>query len=261
MLRQMRTGILVLAVSASAHATPKDTVDALPEIATVTRGRTLVVIRGLAKRSTIQPLVEHIVADVQRRFTRARKDADPPITLAVLPDLAHYMAVARSFGDVPSTMGFYRPDHRIAIANLGDSIGNLRHELVHPLIGDDFPSIPTWLNEGTAALYGSARWTAHGFEFLINYRLRDLQKALKDGTLPTLAELAESTDADVHGERAMVMYAFARYVLLYADRRGDLSALYGELRDAAGDTAKQRDILLAHVDETEFRAWAKKLRY
>jgi hypothetical protein len=172
-----------------------------------------------------------------------------------------YGAVAAAFGDVPSELGFYRPDHRVALANLGRSLGNLRHELAHPLIGDDFPNVPTWLNEGIGSLYGTARPTDHGFEFLVNYRLRDLQRAQREGTMPTLAELAESTDADVHGKRAMVYYAMARYVLLYVDRRGKLANLYGELRAATGDVPKQRGILEAYIDERAFASWVARLRY
>src|SRR5205085_8179392 len=108
-----------------------------------------------------------------------------------------------AFDSMPSEWGFYRPDKRVALANLGASIGNLRHELVHPLIGDDFPRIPAWLNEGIAALYGTAKWNGKRFEFLVNYRLKDLQAAIKDGTLPTIAQLAASRDADVRGDRAM----------------------------------------------------------
>jgi hypothetical protein len=166
-----------------------------------------------------------------------------------------------AFGEVPSDMGFYRPDHRVALVNLGRSIGNLRHELVHALLGDDFRRIPAWLNEGIGALYGTARARPEGFEFLVNYRLRDLHEALRKGVLPTIDELAMSTDADVRGDRAMVWYAMARYVLLHVDQQGKLGRLYGELRDAAGDVKAQRRILSSYVDDKTFRAWAKQLRY
>ena len=265
MLRTMREilGIAVMCLATSGYASPdvRTTIDALPEIATVSHGRTHVVIRGVARQRDIAPVVEQVITDVQRRFARPQREADPEITLCVFPDDRRYLATAAVFGDVPSDLGFYRPDHRVAIANLGRSIGNLRHELVHPLIGDDFPDIPTWLNEGVAALYGSAKWNGHAFEFVVNYRLRDLQRALKDGTLPSLSELAESTAEDVHGPNGMMMYGYARYVLLFADRHGDLEKLYADLRDASGDTARQRDVLLAHVDERAFRAWAARLRY
>jgi hypothetical protein len=223
-----------------------------------------VIVRGELSKSAQRDalrITDEVVADVARRFTRSAKHPDAAVTLCLLPTEQRFVAIARSFGEEPpSTWGFYRPDHRIAIINWGQSVGNLRHELVHPLIADDFPDIPAWLNEGVAALYGTAKPTAHGFEFLVNYRLRDLQRAIKAGTLPTVRELALSTEPDVHGATAPTYYAMARYVLLFVERKGKLAALYGELRVASGDAHKQADILASYVDDAKFVAWAKTLR-
>ncbi|HUS31931.1 MAG TPA: hypothetical protein VMZ53_25695 [Kofleriaceae bacterium] len=207
----------------------------------------------------VAALVEAVVVDVERRFTQPAKQPDAHVTLLVYSDPDRYQTEAAKLGPVISDWGFYMPDKRTAIANVGASIGNLRHELVHPLLGDDYPTIPAWLNEGIASLYGSAKLGKHGFTFLVNYRLRDLQKALKAGTLPSLAELAASTADDLHGDQAMMFYAYSRYVLLYADKQGTLSKLYADLR--AADHKKHAAILASYVDETAFRAWARKLRY
>ncbi|HTL33691.1 MAG TPA: hypothetical protein VL326_11230 [Kofleriaceae bacterium] len=207
----------------------------------------------------VEALVEAVVADVERRFTQPAKKPDAHVKLLVYSDADRYQTEAAKLGPVISDWGFYMPDQRTAIANVGVSIGNLRHELVHPLIGDDYPTIPAWLNEGVASLYGSAKLGKHGFTFLVNYRLLDLQKALKAGTLPTLAQLAATTADDMHGDQAMMYYAYARYVLLYAETKGTLSKLYADLR--AADPSKHASILASYVDEKAFRAWAKKLRY
>jgi hypothetical protein len=204
-------------------------------------------------------LVEAIVADVEHRFTQPSKKPDKHVKLFVYSDAKRYQTEAEKFGPVISDWGFYMPDKRTAIANVGVSIGNLRHELVHPLIGDDYPGIPTWLNEGIAALYGTAKPTPHGFEFLVNYRLRDLRRAIAAGTLPTIAELAASTERDVHGATAGTYYAMARYVLLYVDRKGKLGELYAALRDAGRD--RHAAILARYVDDQAFVAWAKRLRW
>ena len=207
----------------------------------------------------VTALVEAVVADVEKRFMLPAKTPDKRVKLLVYSDPDRYREEAAKLGDVISDWGFYMPNKRTAIANVGASIGNLRHELVHPLLGDDYPAIPAWLNEGIASLYGSAKLGKKGFTFLVNYRLRDLQKALKADTLPSLAELASSTPIDVHGPNAMMYYAYARYVLLFADKQGTLSQLYAELR--AADRKNHPAILAKHVDEKAFRAWAKKLRY
>ena len=262
----VRALVVVVALSSAAFAeTERERVDAmvggLPELATIERGRAHVVVRGpiaRGKQREVVAVADQVITDVARRFI-GKGDANPAIQLCLLPTDAQYReAVTGAFDDFPSAWGFYRPDMRVAIANLGASIGNLRHELVHPLIGDDFPRIPAWLNEGIAALYGTARWNGKRFDFLVNYRLRDVQRAIEDGTLPTLAELAASTDADVRGERAMTYYGMSRYVLLFVDQQGKLTELYAELRDAKrADHAK---ILAGYVDEAKFVAWAKKLR-
>lgn len=257
--------LLVLALVASpaiaradkAH----DAIGVLPELGSIVLGGAHVIVRGeLPKPAQHQALelVNQVIADVERRFTRPAKDG-ATVTVCLLPDNQRFLAVASQVMDnVPSPFGFYKPDVRIAIANWGASIGNLRHELVHPLIDDDFPGIPTWLNEGIAALYGSAKLTSHGFEFLVNYRLRDLQAALEAGTLPTIAQLAESTDRELYGPRNAVYYAMARYVLLYVDRQGKLDELYAALR--ACQPAQRRAVLERYIDDRSFVAWAKQLR-
>jgi hypothetical protein len=113
------------------------------------------------------------------------------------------------------------------------------------------------MNEGLGSLYGTARWTNGRFEFLVNYRLRDLHAALKANRLPTLAQLAKTTYDDVHGRDAGMYYAYGRYLLLYLERKGTLSAFYADMRATPADQAK---LLAKYVDEPAFRAWAKALR-
>lgn len=249
--------LLLIASVAAAHAAPADDI---PLLAEVKGARAHVVVRGelgKAKQREVVALVSQVVADVERRFT-GKRATDPQVTLLLFTDRARYREVATTLSEpLISELGFYLPGQRVAIANVGNSVGNVRHELVHPLLGDDFTAIPAWLNEGIAALYGSAKHTKRGFSFLVNYRLRDLQRALKAGTLPTLHQLATSTSNDVRGDQAMVYYALARYVLLYVDRIGKLSQLYAELRAATADHHSK--ILASYVDETAFRAWARKL--
>ena len=244
---------LLLACTADTRA------DDEPLLGTIEGQRARITVRGeVTKQQAALALVQSIVSDVERRFTARADKPDAPVTFLLFSDPARYREVAATTGPVISDWGFYLPDRRLAIANLGASIGNLRHELVHPLLGDDYPDIPAWLNEGVASLYGSATLTKHGFTFLVNYRLRDLQRALAAHTLPDLAALTKTTSADLHGDHAMMWYAYARYVLLYAERAGTLGKLYAELR--ANKHGKHAEILARFVDEQAFRVWVRKLR-
>ncbi len=262
MLDAMRWLMVLLLVPAIAVAAPRDDVNALPEIATVKKGRVTVVVRGAiarAKQREMVQLVEQIITDTTARFGIAKGDPHPAVTLCLFEDAASYARVAGAFGPLPSDWGFYLPAHRIAFANIGVSVGNLRHELAHPMVDDDYRKIPAWLGEGVGSLYGTARWKRDRFEFLVNYRLRDVQKAIRDNKLPTFAELAGSTSREVHGNEGMIYYGMARYVLLFAERQGKLEKLYAELRDA--DKKDHATVLAKHVDERAFLAWVKKLRY
>ncbi len=258
--------VVVALTSLAAAETERERVDAmvdeLPLLARLERGRARVAVRGpvaRAKQREVVRVADQVITDVARRFI-AKGDPNPEIQLCLFPDDASYRDATGAFdGSSPSAWGFYRGDLRVALANLGASIGNLRHELVHPLIGDDFPRIPAWLNEGIAALYGTAKWDGKRFVFLVNYRLADVQRAIRDGTLPTIAELAASTNADVRGPRAMTYYGMARYVLLFVEQQGKLSQLYADLRDAKDQSAHAK-ILGGYVDDAKFVAWATKLR-
>jgi hypothetical protein len=247
----------VLVSTAIAHAAPAG----VPQLATVDGARARILVRGevaTKRQRELVTLVSSIVADVERRFVSAG-DASPPVTLLLFSNGARYRTEALALRTpLISDLGFYLPDRRVAIANVGNSVGNLRHELVHPLLGDDYPTIPSWLNEGIASLYGSAKVGKRGVTFLVNYRLRDLQRALKANTLPTVAELARTTSETFYGN-PMVFYALARYVLLYVDQQGKLGELYAKLR--AADVADHPAILTSYVDERRFLAWARRLRY
>jgi hypothetical protein len=240
-------------------------IEALPVLGEIDAGSTPIVVRGdLGPRRAraMVALVRRVKADVDRRFVAARATPAPAVTLCLFDDEAAYAAMVATFDDDdPSAWGFYRGDLRVAVANLAASTGNLRHELVHPLIGDDFPSIPAWLNEGMGALYGTAKPTRDGFEPLVNYRLRDLQRAIADGTLPSFAELVGSDRADVYSERAPTFYAMGRYILLYLHRRGRLDAVYAALRDAGADPEAHLAILRGEIDEATFVRWVTGLRY
>jgi hypothetical protein len=261
-------GIAVPAVAVADTPSEADRVaaaiEAFPAIGTLDTGPTPVTIRARLTGKRAKKMVtaaRQVYDDVNTRFVAEREGDTAAVTIVLAATEKEYAAMTRAFDDSPSPLGFYRSDLRVAVVNLARGVGNLRHELVHPLLGDDYPGIPSWLNEGMGSLYGTARATKTGVEPLVNYRLEDLQRALAADALPTLAELVGSTYADVHGDRAMTFYAMGRYVMLYLHQRGRLDATYAALRGAAGDVDAQRDILAKEIDDDAFRDWARALRY
>jgi len=240
-------------------------VEALPLIVRLDAAATPVVVRGQLSSSRAklaQTEAARVIDDVSRRFLR--RDAVTrrlPVDLCLFDTEPQYVAfVARvcANGGGCSPLGFYVPQQRLIVANLGRSVGNLRHELTHALIGDDFPKIPAWFNEGIAALYGTVRRDGRGYRWVVNYRLRDVKAALAEGTLPTLPQLARATDHDVYGPRKMVYYGLARHLLLYLEQQGKLRDFYIGMRDSAITVDAQAALLAETVDEKVFLEWVKR---
>jgi hypothetical protein len=227
-------------------------------------GPTPVVVRGHVARARAAAILRQargVHADVSRRFLTISNRRSQPVQVCVFEDARDYWAfVHEVFGEGDySSLGFYRGDVRIAVVNLSRGVGNFRHELVHPLLGDDFPGIPTWLNEGIGALYGTANVSGRRIGFLLNYRLRDLHRAIREGTLPDFAGLTGSTGAEVHGASAAVYYAMSRYLLLYLERRGQLDRFYRDARNGPHDPASMLTRLQDLTSYDAFVAWAGKL--
>jgi len=231
-------------------------------------GQTRIILRGVIKKKRarrMERLARAVQRDISRRFlTDKDKSGLPPVDLCLFASTRSNRAfVVEVFGEDydSSDWGFYVPRRRLVVANIGASRGNLRHELTHALLDDDFPDIPAWLNEGLGSLYGSAVRTKKGFKFLVNYRLRHLRQALKAGLLPDLDELANSTRRDVYGLNSLAYYALSRYLLLYLDRRGKLDEFMTKLRQGPLTPARQLKILKEYVDYDAFIDWTKKLRF
>src|SRR5690348_15968446 len=114
--------LLVLAACPASADTPHETIDALPELGTITHGRAHVIVRGeiaKAHRREALDIADAVIVDVEHRFARPAKKAVASITLALMPGEKRFVDVARAaFGEEPpSTWGFYQPSARIAIIN------------------------------------------------------------------------------------------------------------------------------------------------
>jgi hypothetical protein len=89
------------------------------------------------------------------RHERFAKDPARAVSVYLFPEARTYDAYCKKFTGGPpiSVYGFYRPDLRALVMNIGPGLGTLSHELVHPYVEADFPEAPTWLNEGIASLF------------------------------------------------------------------------------------------------------------
>ncbi|HXT57012.1 MAG TPA: hypothetical protein VN699_00185 [Pirellulales bacterium] len=166
------------------------------------------------RRQTIGPAAR---AMAQSYFS---KPPDRPITVLLFSGEESYNHYAKTlFGDEQiSVYGYYKPNLRTLVMNIGTGGGTLVHELTHALIDFDFPDVPDWFNEGLASLHEqcSIRRDQSGIDGLENWRLRGLQDAIRNGRLRSLETLIH--DDHFRGAEVGLNYAQARYFCLYMQR-------------------------------------------
>ncbi len=168
---------------------------------------------------------------------------DKVITTFLFAGEKNYKLHARK--DYPSGgtpyYGYYTPARRTMVMNINTGTGTLVHELTHALIVYDFPSVPTWFNEGLASLHEQCQVAEDGIKGLPNWRLPALQAAIKAKKLRPLAELV--TKRDFYGPRQGINYAQARYFVMYMQHKGLLVKFYRHFREhSTGDGADVRAI-------------------
>jgi hypothetical protein len=182
--------------------------------------------------------VEWTVAHLKKAFFA--RDPEHIIEVWLFRDEASYRRGARDFfGDEPETpYGYYSPDDRAIVMNIGPGAGTLVHELVHPYIEANFPAAPAWFNEGLASLYeypAEARGQIVGRN---NWRLRGLRRELKRGHRRSFASLLATTSDEFYAAPDDT-YAQARYLMYYLQEKGLLVDYYkrfhaGQKQDPTG---------------------------
>ncbi len=191
-----------------------------------------------------------------------------PIRVYCFRDLGTYAAYVRSaYGRTPTTpYGFYMASERKMVLNLGTGLGTLQHEVVHPLLGEDFPGVPAWFNEGFASLFESTQDFNGRRIGRSNWRLRDLRRAKLERREVPLRTLMETNTDEFYGDDRGVHYAMARYFCLYLQRQDLLIRYFQEFRatgdaDPTGIAALERVTRKPLADfETEWRTWIDEIR-
>ena len=169
------------------------------------------------------------------------------------------------FNDDPETpYGYYSPDANALIMN-ASGLGTLSHELVHPYMEANFPDVPSWFNEGLASLYEYPSERKGHIIGLVNWRLPNLKKEIRDRTLPKLATLLATT-RDGFYEAHYDAYAYARYIVYYLQEQGKLQAFYKKFledkKDLTGATALA-SVLGEDLEtfEPKWRKWVLAIQY
>jgi len=195
---------------------------------------------------------------------------DKPIRVYLFKDKGSYDRYCRStYEKPPSTpYGFYMSRERKMVMNISTGTGTLAHELVHPLLAEDFPGVPSWFNEGFASLFEQSGEREGKMVGFVNWRLPKLKQMLKIGRGTALSDLMKTTTEQFYGEDDRgVNYATARYLCLYLQEKKLLIPFFQEFKksakeDPTGSLAFERATGKKPAEfDPHWREWVLSLRY
>ena len=200
---------------------------------------------------------------MNKRFDKAPAEA---ISVYLFPNAKTYEEFCTKKYSAPciAHFGFYEPGNRYMVMNIGLGVGTLTHEIVHPLVEADFPSAPTWINEGIASVFEQPQipkpGEIHGGK---NWRWPRVKKALGTPSEKDKARLEHyfgMKDDVFRGDDEDLNYATARYICQWLDEKGKLWDFYHRWRDdvandPTGEKAFKEVMGMTPADATP--AWRK----
>lgn len=213
--------------------------------------------------------VKSVVDGLYKHFLKTK--TTEPLKVYLFADKDSYTKYVKDYlGKEPSTpYGFYLASDRALIMNIATGTGTLAHELAHPLLACDFEGVPSWFNEGFASLLEQSTTKDDGTPWgLPNWRLPNLQKQIKAGTAPALADVMGTSTSGFYDDRKSgIHYAVARYLVMYLQEEGKLKEFYREFRDhfekdKTGVAALEKVTGKKIADlQGEWETWVKGIKY
>lgn len=194
----------------------------------------------VASNDTTQSFVQY-KATIARVYRYLYEDyflrrPEKPIRVYLFKDKTTYDIYCRSTYDKPPSTpyGFYMSRERKMVMNISTGTGTLAHELVHPLLAEDFPGVPSWFNEGFASLFEQSGERGGKMVGFVNWRLPKLKQMLKIGKGVPLSDLMKTTTEQFYGEDDRgVNYATARYLCLYLQEKKQLIPFFKAFKETA----------------------------
>jgi hypothetical protein len=151
--------------------------------------------------------------------------------------------------------------------NISTGTGTLVHEMTHALVRYDFPEIPSWFNEGLGSLYERCSLNDGEIIGYVNWRLPELQDAVKDKFYTSLGKLLKTNYDEFYGTNSSLNYAQARYLCQFLQDNGLLKKFFKLFRDTFNEDntgkAQIEKVYGKSLTELEddFLRWVKTLKY
>ncbi|MFO0592714.1 MAG: hypothetical protein U0441_34540 [Polyangiaceae bacterium] len=202
---------------------------------------------------------EEVVAVGARKLKAAFFERDPPdiVDVLMLKDDSSYDRAAGTILGPPTTpYGFFSPCQKRIYVNMTNGNGTLVHELVHAFMAANFTSCPVWFNEGLGSLYEQPDLASDPIRGRTNWRLEDLQEAIRDKKTIPIEELLALSDWDFTAKkRVMLTYAMSRYLCYYLQEKGLLQTFYRRFVESHGTDPTGLETLKSVLGIKDMRAF------
>ena len=211
--------------------------DKVPASMSISRFKYYVVFSELDENTTynlIDKDIRHTVDAITNNYVSVLPDSVTPVFLFEDYDSYRDFAVETLSLDEKdlSPYGFYKISKNIIVIRYVSWKGSTAHEITHSLIQYDFPDIPSWFNEGLAALHEKYIYKDGKMKGDFNWRIVALRRAFKENSYTYLNTLMGTNDEILYGSRTAFYYAQARYLLMYVQSKGVLEEYYKLFRAA-----------------------------
>ncbi len=202
----------------------------------VVRFRYFVVFSNLEDRLTypiIDNDIRHTIDAMIDNYIIKRPDDVTAVFL--FRDMDSYKSFAmKEFGIEESDLspyGFYKISKKVILVRYASWKGSVSHEVTHAMLQNDFPEIPSWFNEGFAALHEKANYDNGNLTANFSWRILALRRAFDENTYYSLRHLMNTKDDEMYSPRSSFYYAQAQYALMLLQQKGLLEEYYKTFRD------------------------------
>jgi hypothetical protein len=228
------------------------------------------IISNLSKSET-KKIVDNTIVRAVECFANDyfEKKPDEATTIFLFKDDKSYRYWAKKLYDDDdlSRFGYYKPSYKVMLMNISTGTGTLVHEMTHALVRYDFPDIPSWFNEGLGSLYERCSLNDKLILGYVNWRLPELQDAIKDKSYTSIEKLIKTDYDGFYGKNSSFNYAQARYLCMFLQEKDLLKKFYKQFRDSYSDDntgKKQLESVFGkslYDLEIDYLAWVKTLKY
>jgi len=208
----------------------------LPSGFSITRYKYFVIFSDLDESQTYT-LIENDVKNTSTAMTGNYAEKVPDIVTPIIlfKEYDSYKDFALINYDIPehdlSPYGFYKISKNVIVVRYVSWKGSILHEVTHRFLRSDFPDIPSWFDEGFAALNEKSTFINGNLSGDFSWRIISIRRAFENNTYTGLRTLMESNDEELYGHRSSYYYAQSRYLLMMLQQKGLLKDYYVLFRE------------------------------